>query len=564
MFTSSLSSLIKISILFTLLGSWCCLSTRAEDILLKCDETDLLDSLFCTVSGFQVSHSQNVKIPNQTKANLKRFMKFYNSVLLYIPAKLFDVFSSLTNFDASYTEIEDIPRNTFSSANSLVTLNLSNNKLEKITTSAFVGAHNLMRLDLSYNCLHTLTNLTFTGLNELSRVVLANNRLKVLPKDLFAENSYLDEVNLANNLLEFIEPEVFNHLDNIREVNLTNNLLRMLDPNTFASSYALEVLYVSNNQLIDFHLANKSVSKTLNLSHNKLTSLLINGTRSIYAGHNLINEVKVLNGRELVALWLQNNQIKDITNITTALTNLYELDLGFNPVGTPNISTYQRLEHMTELYLRATGIHYLTFGMFSKLKSLSVLDLSYNNLTELNLEIFVPSNDNMKYFYVDANNLTEIQGKYTFASAFPFLQQLGISRNRFNCSYLHWLLISPQLMETTQLHIETDDSDEEVTHIRDVTCVSHVREDLKRVEHDLYHSDELKKILQQSLETMSLHAQQMQSYLLVLKISLVVLVCVICIVGWHYGRILRAKYQVRRGGAIVYHSNATMSTQMEQ
>ncbi|XP_013116327.1 carboxypeptidase N subunit 2 [Stomoxys calcitrans] len=558
------------AITLLLLASIYCCCSWAEDVVLKCDEyNDKIGGMekFCTVSGFQVTHSQNVKITPYARANQTNFMKFYNSVLLDIPAKLFDVFSSLKTLDVSHTEIEDISRNTFTSASLLTTLNLSHNLIEKINTSAFVGAHNLMRLDLSYNKLHTLGSLAFRGLTNMNKVILSHNALTTIPSDLFMDNTYMDAVYLDNNQLEELKPEVFHALRHIRDLNVANNHLRSFDPQTFQHSYGPETLILAGNELKDFQLTNKTITKKLDLDSNQLTSLYVNGTSLITAINNSICQVVLFNSQGVNTLILQHNNLTDMKNITI-MSHLTELDLSYNPVGTPNVTTFQNLVHLTSLYLRATGIRKLSFGMFSKLPMLSVLDLAYNNLTDLNLDIFVPANANLRSFYVDANNLTEIKGKYSFAKAFPLLADLGISRNRFNCTYLHWLLIEPQMNEYTKLNIEHDFSGREQTHIRDVTCISHKEEELEKAEHDLENSRQFQNSMRESLATMSEHAKQMQTYLLVLSLilsCLVVLVCVVCVLGGtHYWRTQRAKYFQRRGGVIVFNSNATVNTHVEQ
>ncbi|XP_075161813.1 uncharacterized protein LOC142234531 [Haematobia irritans] len=555
-----------ITLLPSLLIISCC---WAEDVVLKCDEyNDKIGGMekFCTVSGFQVTHSQNVKITPYARANQTNFMKFYNSVLLDIPAKLFDVFSSLKTLDVSHTEIEDISRNTFTSASMLTTLNLSHNLIEKINTSAFVGAHNLMRLDLSHNKLHTLGSLAFRGLTNMNKVVLSYNALTQIPTDLFLDNTYMDAVYLDNNQLEEIKPEVFYHLRHIRDLNLAFNHLKLFHPETFQHSYGPETLILEGNELQEFQLTNKTITKKLNLNSNQLSRLFVNGTSFITAVNNSISQVEVYNSQGVNTLLVQHNNLSQISNVTL-LTQLTELDLSYNPVGTPNVTTFQNFNHLTSLFLRATGIRKLAFGMFAKLPMLSVLDLAYNNLTDLNLDIFVPANSNLRSFYVDANNLTEIRGKYSFAKAFPSLAELGISRNRFNCTYLHWLLIEPQLSDYTKLNIEHDDSPLEQTHIRDVTCISHKDEELQKAEHDLANSREFQHTMQLSLATMSDHAKQMQSYLLILSLILsllVVMVCLVCVLGGvHYWRTQRAKYFQRRGGVIVFNSNATVNTSVE-
>ncbi|XP_061388005.1 insulin-like growth factor-binding protein complex acid labile subunit [Musca vetustissima] len=555
-----------IALLLLLLISSC----SGEDVVLKCDEyNDKIGGMekFCTVSGFQITHSQNIKITPYFRANQTNFMKFYNSVLLDIPAKLFDVFSSLKTLDVSHTEIEDISRNTFTSASMLTTLNLSHNLIEKINTSAFVGAHNLMRLDLSHNRIHTLGSLAFRGLTNMNKVILSYNALTSIPTDLFLDNAYMDAVYLDYNQLEELKAEVFHGLRHIRELNVAHNRLKQFDPQTFQNSYGPEMLILAHNQLKDFHLQNKTITKRLDLDSNRLSKLIVNGTSFITANNNSITHVEVWNGQDVNTLLLKQNNLSDINSIVS-LAQLTELDLSYNPVGNPNISTFQNLKHLTILNLRATGISKLAFGMFSKLENLDVLDLAYNNLTELNLDMFVPANTNVRTFYVDANNLTEIKGKYSFAKAFPSLVELGISRNRFNCSYLHWLLIKPQLGDFTKLHIEHDDNPQEQTHIRDVTCLSNKDEELHKAEHELADSKHFQTVMKQSLDTMSEHAKQMQTYLLVLSLilsCLVVLVATVCIFGGiHYWRVQRAKFFQRRGGVIVFNSNATVNTHVEQ
>uniref|UniRef100_A0A1I8MJP1 Leucine rich repeat protein n=1 Tax=Musca domestica TaxID=7370 RepID=A0A1I8MJP1_MUSDO len=555
-----------VALLLFVLPSFC----LAEDVVLKCDEyNDKIGGMekFCTVSGFQVTHSQNIKITPYYRANQTNFMKFYNSVLLDIPAKLFDVFSSLKNLDVSHTEIGDLSRNTFTSASMLNTLNLSYNLIEKINTSVFVGAHNLMRLDLSHNRIHTLGSLAFRGLGNMNKVILSHNVLTSIPTDLFLDNAYMDAVYLDYNQLEELKAEVFHGLRHIRELNVAHNRLKQFDPQIFQNSYGPEMLILAFNELTDFQLTNKTITKRLDLDSNRLSRLSVNGTSYISANNNSITQVEVWNGQDVNTLLLKQNQLKDINSIVS-LTQLIELDISYNPVGNPNISTFQNLKHLTMLNLRATGISKLAFGMFAKLGNLESLDLAYNNLTELNLDMFVPANDKLRSFFVDANNLTEIQGKYSFAKAFPSLMELGISRNRFNCSYLHWLLIKPQLGDFTKLHIEHDDSPQEQTHIRDVTCLSNKNEELLKAEHDLADSKHFQNSMKQSLDAMSEHAKQMQTYLLVLSAILsllVILVGSVCILGGiHYWRVQRAKYFQRRGGVIVFNSNATVNTHVEQ
>lgn len=112
--------------------------SKCDEIILRCDELERsfdninVEPLYCTVSNFVVSHSQVVKITKYAKANFTKYMKFYDSRLLYVPFKLFDIFSNLKTLDVSSTEILDVPRNTFGAATSLTYVNMSNNNITQV------------------------------------------------------------------------------------------------------------------------------------------------------------------------------------------------------------------------------------------------------------------------------------------------------------------------------------------------------------------------------------------------------------------------------------------------
>ncbi|CAD7006563.1 unnamed protein product [Ceratitis capitata] len=544
----------------------------SEDITLKCDEFERMYDMstseaYCTVSGFVVSHSQIVKIQKYPKANNTKFMKFYDSRLLYVPFKLFDVFAYLKTLDVSFTEILDVPRNTFGSASNLSVLNMSNNNITQIATSVFMGASSLMRLDLSHNQIEELNENAFKGLGSLDKLQLSYNLIRELPKDLLLENQYLSAIAINNNLLEYIEPEVFNRLRRIDDVNLSYNNIYRIHPESFQSAYGLESLLLTANNLTEFELGNKSILTQLQVDYNNLTRIFINGTKHVRADHNRIAEVQMINTLFLETLFLGANNLRDIRNITN-ITGLLQLDLANNPIGPVNITTFDRLKRLRVLSLRAIGLRHLTFGMLSKQLNLESLDLSYNNLTELNLDIFVPYLANLRYLYVDGNNLTEVQGKGGFSYVFPNLSKLGISRNHFNCTYLHTLLVPPQLFTSVMLHIEPEDNAIERAHIRDVSCISNTKAvdkaSLQEVKDELNDMNSLQKVLQQSMSTLRLHEKRLELYLLLMKIALlamiVLLVGVVMVYAW---KIRRRDYFTRRGASIVFHSSATVNSNVE-
>ncbi|KAH8366262.1 hypothetical protein KR093_011072, partial [Drosophila rubida] len=554
-----------------LLLLWHSKRSLAGDVYLSCDEFEqhmFMDpnEAFCTVTGFIVTHSQNVVIKNFVPGNMVKFMKFYDSTLLYVPFRLFETFTFLKTLDVSYTSILELTRNTFSAAGNLTSLNLSYNNMTSLQTSVFIGANALMRLDLSYNRIMVLSENTFCGLPILNKLQLNGNRLTELHRDIFKDNEYLESVSLESNLLTYVEPEVFNRMRRIKEVNLSHNKLLRIHPDMFAEASSLESLLLAVNSLETFQLTDKSIMHQLHLDYNHLTNLTINATRFVRANHNNISEIYMHQTMQLETLELRNNRLSSIANITN-LTALLHLDVSHNPIGPLSVSTFDKLKRLRNLYLRSNGIRELEFGMFSKQKYLEILDLSFNNLSSLNLDLFVPYLNNMKQFFVDGNALRELQGNRTFSQAFPLLQKLGISRNRFNCSYLHHLLVPPYLFDTVMLHIEPDDSTDETPHIRDVSCISIAQQKAATATTAASVSDLADPVvtLHKQLELLRIHSANLELHLTFLKVFLyaigaIILVALVSIVTLKYLKVRRSGRYDRR--SIVFQSNATMEANL--
>ncbi|XP_055842392.1 uncharacterized protein LOC129909330 [Episyrphus balteatus] len=395
----------------------------------------------------------------------------------------------------------------------------NNNNITTIQTSVFIGANSLIRIDLSRNFIEDVNEFSFRGLQKVDKIMLAYNRIRNLSKDVFFENQSLETISLENNLLEYIDPEVFSRLRRIREVNLSNNRLKSLHPDTFQLAYGIETLLLGGNRLKEFSLTDKSIFLRLHLDSNQLTSLVINSTKVVRAENNSISSITALNSNFLEKLVLGRNNFTDVSNITN-ITSLLVLDLSYNKIGPLNVTSFEKLRRLKELYLRSAGVSKITFGMFSKQTGLETLDLSFNNLTYLNLNIFFPYMSKIKNFYIDGNNLTEIHGIH-FAYAFPNLVKVGLSRNRFNCSYLHTILSPPFLSGFVELHTEPENSTEDSTHIRDIVCDSTQHENPST---NIKPEPEI-DVLRSTITRLESHGRRLEVYLLALKILIIILIC---------------------------------------
>lgn len=566
---------LKISFVIFLLIS---LISAKKDVIFQCDEGMLYDENknFCTISNFVAESDQTVHFVNNVNKHNVKYMKCYDSKARYIPYKLFENFPNLQSLDISNSYIEDISRNSFAAADNLLYLNMSLNRIKLLGPSAFSGAAKTLKIELAANEISEISANAFNGLEDMDKLVLSGNLIKKLDKVVFSENVNLNHIYLDHNLLEEIHPDLFNYCKHLRIVDLSNNRIKALKPNTFEGNFVLEGLFLASNLLESFNLTNLFTLNKLILDNNHLKSLVLNAVKNVRANNNEIENLSIRNYENFETMSLANNRISDITNITK-LNNLISLDLSSNKVGpTINLKTFYNLTNLRELRLRNISLPGIQFGMFSKQTKLTVFDISLNKLRDLNLDMLAPYMTTVKQFYIDGNSLTEIKGRTTFYHAFPYLYSIGLSKNKFNCTYLHHIITPPFLSPNVELHIEPIDSDIEKTHIRDITCEHNLEDDQdyddvigdtskpKPQHHFSEFSENERNILLSKI-----HDQQevLNSHLLWMKITLLSIViafmCFMAFKSTDYNRRLWRSVQHQNhvgDSSVVFRSTTTVNT----
>lgn len=179
------------------------------------------------------------------------------------------------------------------------------------------------------------------------------------------------------------------------------------------NSHSITHLNLSNNRLANIQILSRFKNlKFLNLSTNLISDInAISGLKNLqylYLDDNKITQIPVLNLQNLSELKIFNNQITNITNLSSllamnlldlsfnavenitsifALNNLIDLKLDNNKVS--NLSGIENLKSLTKLSITANIIKDLS--VFIKIKRIDFLNLSDNNIDDItflkNIEI---------------------------------------------------------------------------------------------------------------------------------------------------------------------------------
>lgn len=458
----------------------------SNEVQLKCDP---FGENICRISNFITKEKINVT-SIKSDINLVEEFLFVDSSLDFIPRNIFNLAEHIKTFGAGFCGIKSIEADDFQGAHALKDLCLSHNSIEMIPSSVFSRARNLTRIILSYNQIKELKANDFSGLHALDELHLSHNDIGHIDSEAFSNSPRLWAIDLGYNQLQNIDSKLFKNCHSLHWIKLNNNRLLSIEGETFAHLSGPVILQLESNQLSTLDL--QINIDWLDISRNNLTKIILQPQWIWLNGsYNQITEVKTHgnNSFAMTKLDLGNNQI---TNYDFALKNLEYLNLSNNKLNPLNISTFSNVNNLRELILRNCSLNNITFGTFSSQTTLKIFDISFNNLTHIEFGSFVPYFRNIIEFYIDGNNLTEIN---SFRKEyFPKLEKIGLSKNHFECTDILKTVHEIDLNQT-ELIVDSKDSIINKTHVIGIAC--HEGDTRPGERHDL------KKESSESLETLS-------------------------------------------------------------
>jgi hypothetical protein len=212
---------------------------------------------------------------------------------------------------------------------------------------------------------------TLRGNKILSILKMNKNKLTCLHDQILCHNIKLQIIDISNNHIPIIFQNTFAANTELRSINLRANLITQISPGAFHT----------NHNITD-----------VDLSHNKLQEL----------DHDVFSEtqIKTLN--------LRGNELTMTGNVPLLKAPLLEkLDLGLCGITALTPKAFQGMSQLKELILDNNGLSLHTEGdaeynTFTNLQELSKLDVSSNNITEINSN-FLDVIDNLDVLNISFN-----------------------------------------------------------------------------------------------------------------------------------------------------------------
>ncbi|NXP90042.1 TLR3 protein, partial [Passerina amoena] len=310
-------------------------------------------------------------------------------------------------------------------------LSLSRVKLSYIGKSTFQGLQgtNLTILNLSQNSLSVVENDSFQWLSSLQYLNLKINNIHVTSR-LFYGLSNLKYLNLVNSLAGKIEDFSFHWLYHLEYLIMDNNNFPGITANMFTGLNNLKYLSLWNCNINLQRITNKTFSS---LANSSLQVLNLTKTRisTIENGaFSSLRHLKILDlGLNEISQQLTGHEFK-------GLNNIQDIYLSYNKNLTLQSESFIFVPGLRKLMLRKVGCSNLALSPspFHPLRNLTVLDISNNNIANIQEDLF-DGLDKLDILDLQHNNLARLWkhanpgGPVLFLKGLPNLQILNLKSN---------------------------------------------------------------------------------------------------------------------------------------
>ncbi|GIY83408.1 carboxypeptidase N subunit 2 [Caerostris extrusa] len=358
-------------------------------------------------------------------ANISQLRDVFGKHLNYAPVYIFRLKQCKAKFLPSpvffNTTIRDVrtdcpfdrmDNNSLSSINSLKILSLYSSDFSRIP-KAIGDLANLKQLLINDGRLYTLDT-ELQNMTQLRKIKLIHNHLRLVSNEAFLGNPNLRIVDLSHNKLVYLYPETFNKCRELTRVFLRKNFLKSID-GLFNNPNLIEINLRSNNlKSIDEAFQQEIKLEILDISENAL--------------HEVSESALNSNVKRLRILSMAHCQLNFLrAKIFHLLNKLEKIDLSFNKLESIPLEVFRNLHNLVEVDLRENKITYLN-DVFIQNYRLEAVFLSDNNLRSIN-NLF----RGLEYLSIvdlKSNKLQAITSE-DFSTT-PSLQSLRLTKNNIN------------------------------------------------------------------------------------------------------------------------------------
>ncbi|KYN18187.1 Chaoptin [Trachymyrmex cornetzi] len=297
---------------------------------------------------------------------------------------------------------------------SLLTLRMSHglsSSISEIPNRPFKSLRNLQHLDLSNNKIRSLSATSFHFLNRIKRIELQDNEIDSILKGTFQGeiHSTLEEINFAFNQVRDLQTHTFIDLSALMTINLEDNTIERIERRAFINMNRLKYINLRGNKIRDITdeaFQNLPDLEFLDLAYNNLNEFDFASFDQV----GTLSSFKVnVSHNEISRLWVNSTSFTPSSVVGgNVQSNIKVLDLSYNNISDIAKYYFKPVEYsLTHLYLSNNQLRNITQDVFGNMAHLQWLDLRHNELIEIYFDCLKNTN-NLQVLLFSWNEITDI------------------------------------------------------------------------------------------------------------------------------------------------------------
>ncbi|XP_055336919.1 protein artichoke-like isoform X1 [Paramacrobiotus metropolitanus] len=375
--------------------------------------SDTLAGLFNLV-GLFLSHNALTEVPSRLVTNSFHIATVdfsFNPALSVVRGQALDGLKNLSSISLAFCNLTSIEAGGLGDLQGVTALYLNNNNLSQMKAAALGFLPAVQQLQLSHNNISKLKLMEISGLLGVMTLNLSHNFIRTVSPGEMPRLPMLMTLDLSFNGLQEVMPGSFKDYLSLQRLYLHSNLLRAVDASTFGSM----------NSLLEADLSKNNISNFQRFAVSKLRSL-----RLIKVDDNFVTELFQAPG-SLAIISARNNSISSIKGSSFPVgIPLTTLDLSFNNVSELELGAFAHLGIIETVKLRGNALRAVPKKELQNRVTLQHLDLGQNSIAGVDYDAFAGLK--LRKLYLDTNQI--VRFNETALNGLAELSELRLDGNR--------------------------------------------------------------------------------------------------------------------------------------
>lgn len=434
----------------------------------------------CSIGSLENLTENLQKCNNPTEV---KFLVFTVKKMGSIPQKLINSTLSVKFIDMSNTSLDFVNRSlNVCQWPYLASIDLNENNITELGDGILNDCHQLTSLNLAKSNIGLIYENAFQGLSQLKKLDLSNNQISALSDLTFKPLPLLRSLLLNNNQIASIATDNFAYNTKLVTLDLSYNTISTIQNSSFSKLSELTLLNIQcNPPLKVLNLRKMDKLREVNAFNASLTELFIpKSVETLNADDNKITLLTIEQNSTLNVLSLKNNFLRNLNDLTPA-KNLSELDISNNNITDIDFAPLMA-SNIQKITLLENPIHSFNVTILTSLPNIRLIEVSTSFLDDSILKGLLLQTQRKKIQLMDPNRESESHRIVTLPPVTPVMEKTNTTMQNKTTADMEITTVKSTTIASTTINPMASNASSNSEKNSNATNISTIEELIKRIQ----------------------------------------------------------------------------------